>query len=241
MLRKTFLTVALFVAPLIAHALPTPQDIQSQIEAGQAGTAIGELHDILQAHPDSAVAWYLMAEAQDATGQEQAARDALAKADQIAPGLPFANPSEVSALRSHLVGHAALVGIGPGLLGIVALVVLFIAIRLFMRARRPAGYAGTGPGNDGYYPNRPPYGAGGMPYGPGPMQGGSNPLISGLEEGAGFAVGERVVEDIAGGFSERRAMDPTPDFEPNVPDRDDGLQGSPDWNNDDNFDPDNNW
>jgi hypothetical protein len=33
-----------------------------------------------------------------------------------------------------------------------------------------------------------------MPYGPGPMQGGSNPLISGLEEGAGFAVGERIVE-----------------------------------------------
>ena len=117
------------------------------------------------------------------------------------------------------------------------LVVLFILFRLFSRARRavPAYQDGFGPG----YANRPPYPygpggmpQGGMPYGPGAAPGGGigSALLGGLAAGAGIAAGERIIDDVMGGnrdnsgFGQGGVVDPTP-----VPDRDDGLLGSPGW------------
>ncbi len=245
----------------------TPQQIQAQITNGQASTAVGELNTILQAHPDSGVAWFLSAEAQDAIGNEAAARGALAKADQLAPGLPFAQANQVSALRAHLAAAPATavpaggMGISPVAIGIGALVVLFILIRMFMRSRRtmaPQMYANGGvrPG----YQNGPPapYGQGGMaPFGGGMGMGGGGiggSLMGGLAAGAGLAAGERAIDGLMGGGGGRMG-EPTqgeaPPAEP--PARDDGLMGSPGWNdnsggggadpndNGGNFDPNNSW
>jgi hypothetical protein len=222
-----------------AWAQETPRDIQGLIASGQDQAALGQLQGVLQAHPDSGVAWYLSAEAQDALGHESAARSALAKAEHFSPGLPFAQPNDVAALRAHLqgggtgMGHG---GIGIGGLLIGALVVWFVISRLFRRRRYQPGFGGfQGQAPNGY----PPPG-----YGPGGGGGMGGSLLSGLAAGAGFAVGERVVDDMMGrdqgGF-----IDPAQGQD--VPDRDDGLTGSPGWDDGSNdsggggFDSGNDW
>jgi len=245
-----FAVFTLAASGIAAAQSASPQQIQGLIASGQEQTALAELQAALQAHPDSGVAWYLTAEAQDASGNEAAASTALANAEHYAPGLPFANPSDVAALQSHLAGGGAPVahhsGISPVFLGIIGLVVLFLVIRLFLRPRRfvQAGYPG------GYGPAGPASGP--YPYGPqggfGSGIGGS--LLGGLAAGAGFAAGERVIDDVFG----NRNSDPLggnfqqdPNFgNGGVPDRDDGLQGNPGWDDnsggqDGNFDPGNNW
>ncbi len=237
----------------------SPQQIQALIAAGRAQTALNELQAVLQAHPDSGVAWYLSAEAQDASGNEAAARSALANAEQYAPGLPFARPNEVAALQSHLAAPvagggtlpvAAHSGISPALVGIIGLVILFLIVRLLFRPRRilapgyPGGYGPAGPA-PGPYPYGP--GPGGFP--PGGMGSGlGGSLLGGLAAGAGFAAGERVIDDV---FANRNApvggnFQQDQDFNNGIPDRDDGLQGNPGWddgsnNQNDGFDSGNNW
>jgi hypothetical protein len=252
-MRRIFLVLGLILGSYAAALLPasaqsdTPRQLQSMIADGQAQTALAELQTVLQAHPTSGVAWYLTAEAQDALGNESAARNALNNAQQYAPGLPFANPSDLAALQAHLNGSPAPVqpphsGISPGLAVIILLVVLFIGFRMFFRRRRfvqPYGQSGYGPGCG-------PGGPGPYPYNQGPGMGIGGSLLGGLAAGAGFAAGERVIGDMFGGNN--NTVDPAwgnpIDSQP-VPDRDDGLQGSPGWDAgsapDDNFDPGNNW
>lgn len=240
----------------------SPRQIQDQIANGQTGTALNELHQVLQTHPGSGVAWYLTAEAQDAAGNESAARHALAQAQHFAPGLPFAKPADVAALQAHLAQAGAGAdpvhhGISPVWWIIGGFVLLFILLRAFGRRRRVM--PGYQPGYDGYgnrqgpFPYGPngPGGPGGPAYGPGPgMQGpgvGSS-LLTGLAAGAGFAAGERIIDDLDGAnrgreFGQGPNFDQGQNYDPTPPDRDDGLQGSPDWNGggDDDFDPNNNW
>lgn len=243
------------LAPALAQgAGPTPQQLQSMISNGQERAALGDLKAVLKTHPHSGVAWYLTAEAEDASGNLAAARDALARAEHYSPGLPFAQPSKVAALKSHLATpvtrHAT--GHNPVIYIIVGLVALFILVRVFLRSRRrmvppgyPGGYGGGfpgGPGPQGPYPYGPP-GPGGAAYGRGSGIGGS--ILGGLAAGAGFAAGERIIEGLDGSRNEQ-PIDPGAGGDPTVPDRDDGLTGSPDWGGDqggadDDFDPNNNW
>ncbi len=255
----------------------SPQQLQALIASGQEQQALGQLANVIKQHPNSGVAWYLVAEAEDAKGDPSAARSALAKADQLAPGLPFAQPDKVAALRAHLASNSgsgsnapftatapaatAGAGIGPVALVIGAIVVLFIVVRMFLRSRRrsmvPAGYRG-GFGPNAAPPGTPyPYNPGGMPYGGGGMMGGAgSSLLGGLAAGAGFVAGERILGDLTGGGgglggNGNANADPNSDPMP-PPERDDGLTGNPGWddgdggggdtsNNDNNFDPGNNW
>jgi hypothetical protein len=255
-MRRFFLVLGVVFAAATAAIPPakaqnTPQQLQSMIANGQAQSALTQLQAILQVHPTSGVAWYLTAEAQDSLGNEGAARSALNNAQQYAPGLPFANAADVAALQAHLNGSPAPVqpvhrGISPGLGLIIFLVVLFIGFRMFFRRRRfvqpygQSGYGqpGFGPGGQGPYPYN---------QGPGMGSGIGGSILGGLAAGAGFAAGERVIGDMFGGSN--NAVDPAwgnqIDNQP-MPDRDDGLQGSPGWDagsapDDNNFDPGNNW
>jgi hypothetical protein len=263
--RLAILAAAIFAAPLAAKAQSaTPQQIQGMIAAGNESTALGILHNALAAHPDSGVAWFLTAEAQDASGHEDAARSALAKAEQYAPGLPFANPDAVGRLQAHLGAASPQSGTipgptGPGISPFLAiaggLIVLFVLARMFFRRRR--GMQGAPMYRDGFGAPFPGGPGGPMGYGPGggyaqPQSGLGGTLLGGLAAGAGFAAGERVIDDMLGGGSRgngqnfRQNFDNTP---PPVPDRDDGLQGNPGWDDnsnqnppdDSNFDPGNNW
>jgi hypothetical protein len=259
-MRRFLLVLGLVFGGYAAAMLPasaqsdTPQQLQAMIANGQAQTALSELQQVLQAHPGSGVAWYLTAEAQDSLGNEAAARTALGNAQHFAPGLPFANQSDLAALQAHMNSNAAPMqprhtGISPGLLGIIVLVGLFIMFRMFFRRRRmvqPYGQAGYGPGGYGQGgPGPNPY-----PYnqGPGMGSGIGGSILGGLAAGAGFAAGERVLGDMFGGNNNNNnnPVDPAWGNQP-MPDRDDGLQGSPGWDSgstpDDggNFDPGNSW
>ena len=257
-MRRFLMVMGLVFGGYAAAMLPasaqsdTPQQLQAMIANGQAQTALNELQQALQAHPTSGVAWYLTAEAQDSLGNESAARAALGNAEHFAPGLPFANQSDLAALQAHLNSDPAPVqpvhsGISPALVGIIVVVGLFIVFRMFRRRRyvQPYGQGGFGPG---YGPGGPgPY-----PYNQGPGMGGSGiggSILGGLAAGAGFAAGERVIGDMFGGNNNNtnNPVDPAWGGNQPMPDRDDGLQGSPGWDAgstpDDggNFDPNNNW
>jgi hypothetical protein len=233
--------------PAQAQSQPTPQQLQSMIASGQAKTALSDLHQVLESHPDSGVAWYLVAEAEDSLGDESQARQALAKAEQFSPGLPFARQDNVAALQAHLAQPAAQIGfhISPGLV-IGALVILFLGLRFLSHRRAvPFGYQG---GYAAGFPGRPygpmPYGPGSAGYGPGMGGGLGSSLIGGLAAGAGFAAGERIIDGMISpgenqGFG-GQSNDPG-----QVPDRDDGLSGSPGWddggNNGGGFDSGGGW
>jgi hypothetical protein len=237
---KTALALVLLASGLGAAQAITPAQVQAQIASGDVSTALNELQTAVQQHPNSGIAWYLMAEAQDAAGNESAARTALAKAEQISPGLPFANQQDVAALQAHVMAHHGGGGIGTVLMVVLGLVAMFVVIRLFLRSRpMPMGYGAP-------YDARPqnPYGPG---YGPGPGpgygQGGGGggimgSVVSGLAAGAGFAAGERIIDNLTG---DRRGVDQNFDTDPL---RDDGLQGNPGWDdgsNDGGGDSNDNW
>lgn len=256
--RSLIRSLAVAVLLMLGHGIAsaqtaaTPQQIQIMIADGHARTALADLRPILRAHPQSGVAWYLTAEAQDALGNLPAARTALAKAESAAPGLPFAKPDKVAALQAHLASPAP-APLAPGGfhmnkfgLIIIALLAVFFIVRIIRRARqttmRPPPPYGFGNQNMGMG-NQPPYGPTG-PTATGSGLGGA--LLSGLATGAAFVVGERIVGDMLGNSNTNR-NDGTAPPDPQAPDRDDGLTGSPDWNDNsqapDNtdFDPDNNW
>jgi hypothetical protein len=251
-----FAAAGLSLAP--AHAAsPTPQQIQALIASGHPDAALSDLRGALSAHPQSGVAWYLKAEAEDATGRIAAARTSLARAEAYAPGLPFADPGRVAALKAHLSAAPATprggVHVHPAVLVIGGLVVLFLLVRWLGHNRRMAmqapwpGAPGYGPG--GMPPNgAPPYGAPGGGMGGGFGGGGlGSSLMTGLAAGAGFAAGERIIDGLAGGHGGGPMIDPTGGDPGGLPpDRDDGLLGNPGWDDGDaggggDFDPNNNW
>ncbi len=246
MRRSAAWTAAIFAVFLVAAGDAaraqgeTPGQIQAQIAGGDVQAAIAELQTAVQVHPDSGVAWYLMAEAQDAAGHESAARAALAKAEQLAPGLPFANAQDVAALQAHVEAHGG-GGISPVFMLLGGLVVVFVLFRLLFRGRRAAPMA-YGPAYDG----RPQYPAGyGPGYSPGPGGGLGSSLLTGLAAGAGLAAGERIVDDMMGG---NQVPDPGQGFGQDFSQdngRDDGLQGDPGWDDSGGggggFDPGGNW
>lgn len=247
------LSMAFVAALLVAPAAPafaqeqtvTPRQIQTMIETGESGHAIQALKSVLGQHPDSGVAWYLMAEAQDAKGNEPAAAQALAKADQYAPGLPFANPQDAQALRTHIDSrikaagaHHTGGGVSIVLLVIVALIALFVLLRMV------AGWGRRRPPMNPPYPGAPntPYGGNYGPNGPypyGPAGGGfggglGSSIITGLAAGAGFAAGERVVDGLMGGNQAQAA--PPGGFDQSAGPQDDGLSGDPGWGDGDDSD-----
>lgn len=219
----------------------SPRQIQTMIKTGQGAQALQALKGVLAQHPQSGVAWYLVAEAQDAGGNEAAASQALAKADQYAPGLPFANAQAVQALQAHInngleasSGQHSKNGISIVLLVIIAFIALFVLLRMV------AGWGRRAPVNTPYptNPNMPfsgGYGSSG-PFTPGGAMGGGlgSSIVSGLAAGAGFAAGERIIDGLMGG---NQAQAAPPFGQQDFPGpQDDGLSGDPGWGSgDDNL------
>jgi uncharacterized protein len=215
-----------------AGTAPSPSQIQSMINAGQEGQAVQALQNVLESHPKSGVAWYLLAEAYDAQNNEVSVGTALNMAERSDPGLPFANPQEVAALKAHIAAAQPQSGGSGGhtaILVIVGLLLLMLVLRFLPgrdTAARNYGYTAPPPP-----PGTPPYGFGYNPTGAGAGMGSA--LMGGLAAGAGFAAGERIIDGLAGRGGP--AIDPNfpPTGFPQGPDpsRDDGLMGNPGWDN----------
>jgi len=194
LLKRFALTVGLaaaLAAPAIALAdndtaqsrasEPTIAQIYQAAENGNTADADRMIAKVLQDHPESAKAHYVHAEVLSKEGKLASARAELDRANQLAPGLPFAKSESVAELRERIEGSpaprrtdapagrkvqaapsgesaaAAMSGFSPMKLGLGVLLIaaLFFMFRRFAGSPRPSSGSMAGP--------QGPYGPAGMP------------------------------------------------------------------------------
>lgn len=218
-IRKVInLFVGVFAAAVLltsnaAFAEATLPEVYQAVQSGQMAKADAMMKEVLQNHPNSAKAHYVASELYLKEGKLEAARNHFIKAQNLAPGLPFAQPESVQKLQMQLASTqvtpaASQTSIfsNPLFWGLIA--ILVIGVMIVMKRRKaeavqvynapsagypgtpggPAGYPG-GPGNPGY-PGAP---AGGM--GSGLM----GSLATGAALGAGMYAGQALASNLMGG------------------------------------------
>ena len=200
--------------PAFSASDPTVDQIYAAARSGHLDQAQQMISQVLADHPQSGQAHYVQAELFAREGKAALARSELAAAEQLKPGLPFANPRSVQELKAEL-------GLGGGFAapavirtvpaaprfpwGTLLILAAAVAILLMVFRRRTPPYAqypagGVGPGGaPGSY--GPGYGPG---YGPAPMGGGigsgiAGGLASGLAVGAGVVAGEELAHHFLDG------------------------------------------
>jgi hypothetical protein len=201
----------MITAPVFADSDPTMDQIYGAAAGGHIDQAQQMITQVLADHPNSAKAHYVQAELYAREGKTSLARSELGAAEQLKPGLPFANPRSVQELKAQLGLRTGVIGPQAGGAEHAAprfpwgtLLIFAGAVGLLMmvfRRRRPYGqYPVAGPGVGGAPGS---YGPGG--YGPGPMSGGgigsgiAGGLASGLAVGAGVVAGEELAHHFLDG------------------------------------------
>ena len=180
LLAKLLAVAALMAAGLglaMAQAEPTMNQIYQAAQAGKLDQAQVMVQQVLISHPNSAKAHYVQAELFARQGLASRGRDALVLADKLAPGLPFAKPEAVLALRAQLASTPGLpavrepankafgalepaapaapssfpLGLGLALGGAaIAVAILLLRKKTSQVPASPAAYAGaSGMGNPG--------------------------------------------------------------------------------------------
>lgn len=91
----------------MAQSEPTMNEIYATAQAGKLDEAQKMITHVLVAHPNSAKAHFVQSELFARQGNLGKARNALSAAEKLAPGLPFAKPEAVQALRSQLAAKSA--------------------------------------------------------------------------------------------------------------------------------------
>lgn len=86
----------------MAQSEPTLTQVYAEAQAGRLEQAQVMMQQVLVAHPGSAKAHFVQAELAARQGKTGQARESLATAEKLAPGLPFAKPESVQALRAQL-------------------------------------------------------------------------------------------------------------------------------------------
>lgn len=99
--------LATSVGAAYAQAEPSLKQIYDTAQSGKVAEAQVMVQQVLTLHPKSAKAHFVQAELFARQGNAARAREALAEADKLAPGLPFANAASVAALREQLAVKAA--------------------------------------------------------------------------------------------------------------------------------------
>lgn len=91
-----------FTGLAMAQAEPTLDQVYQAAQAGHVEQALEMMQPVLKAHPGSGKAHYVQAELLARQGLASQARDQLAQAERLAPGLPFAKAESVQNLRREL-------------------------------------------------------------------------------------------------------------------------------------------
>jgi hypothetical protein len=86
---------------------PTLNQVYATAQAGKMDQAQVMMQQVLVAHPNSAKAHFVQAELFSRQGNLGKAREALATAEKLSPGLAFAKPEAVQALRAQLAAKSA--------------------------------------------------------------------------------------------------------------------------------------
>jgi uncharacterized protein len=207
----------------LAQSEPTIKQIYDTAQSGQVDKARQMTQEVLRNHPKSAKANFVMAELDAAQGRTAEARDELSQAESFAPGLPFARPEAVQALRDKLSAKPALRESGADvravaapaseaprssfpwgwiLLGAVGIAVVATVMRSRAAARsasvNPNNYGAPSAGDWGRQPTGygpQPYGP--QPYGPAPAQSGmGGNIMGGLATGLAVGAGALAAEEI---------------------------------------------
>ncbi|CAN5137571.1 hypothetical protein BH09PSE6_BH09PSE6_15470 [soil metagenome] len=205
------LAAVLGSAPAFA-ADPTIDQIYQAQRAGDSAKARQMMDEVLRHHPDSAKAHYVDAELRAESGDAARAGEALATAQRLAPGLPFANQGEVLRLQSRIsIGPGAAdvpspraratapaAAVGPSGLSASTIVFALAALALFvwvvMRFVRKAAVENSarGPGGPSYAP---------APYGPPQGPQGYGPVGPQYAPQSGGGLGGRVAGGLATGLA----------------------------------------
>jgi hypothetical protein len=217
--------------PVLA-ADPTLNQVYEAVHAGRLNQAQGMMAEVLRDHPNSARAHYVEAEVLARQGRHGEAQGELNRAEQLAPGLPFASPTSVQELRGVIATGGAretpiVTRVQPAIapatressfpwgLLLIALAGGLI-IYAIVRARRNAamvpysGAAGGGAYGGAGVPGTPPMASPGGGIGSGIVGG----LVTGAALGAGMVAGEALAHDLMGshgsGQDASRANTPAP-------------------------------
>jgi uncharacterized protein len=86
----------------MAQSEPTLNQVYDAARAGKLDQAQEMMRHVLVAHPDSAKAHFVEAELSAQQGKMSHAKDELALAEKLAPGLPFAKADAVQKLRTQV-------------------------------------------------------------------------------------------------------------------------------------------
>lgn len=219
--------LAFFSVP--AFAEPTLQQVYQAAESGRMRDAQTMMDEVLRDHPKSAKAHYVEADLLAKQGNAAGARNELATAEQLQPGLPFAKPDAVRELKDRITatngvpvqritGAPARASFPWGLAMIGLLLVA--AIAFFMRRLRGNPGPTIVPAQRGPYGG---YGAGpyATPMGSGPMPGGAGSgilgnLATGAAVGAGVVAGEALMHRMLDGGHQAVYRDPPAALSPDT-------------------------
>jgi uncharacterized protein len=212
-LAATVIVAFAMVPPALAASDPTVDQIYAAANGGHIDQAQQMMTQVLADHPESAKAHYVQAELYARENKTSLARSELAAAEQLKPGLPFANPRSVQELKSQLglsggVARSTTLGSVPAQprfpWGTVLILAAAVGVLwMVFRRRRPAvqypATAGMGGAPGTYGP-----GAYGPGMGPAPMGGGLGSgivggLASGLAVGAGVVAGQELAHHFLDG------------------------------------------
>jgi tetratricopeptide (TPR) repeat protein len=220
-LTTRFLRAASLIAASLAYAAETPtlHQVYEAAQSGKMAEAQDMIQQVLKEHPNSAKAHFVDAELLAKAGQLANAKEELSTAERLEPGLPFAKPQAVQALKARISGTTqniapmtsaqpahegfpwGLMLLGIGLIALIAIVVRALA----NRNNAPVIYPGNNP-NGASYPNGQ---SGYAPMAP-QASGMGGGLMSSLATGAALGAGVVAGEALAHHFIDGNKPEPTP-------------------------------
>ena len=208
---------ALLLTSNMVFAEATLPEVYKAVQSGQMAKADAMMKEVLQNHPNSAKAHYVAAELYLKEGKLEVARNHFIKAQNLAPGLPFAQAESVQKLQVQLSSGAggSVAGSSPSSIfsnpifwGLIA--ILVVGVIIVMRRRKAqavqvynapsAGYPGAPgtPGGPTPYPGGPA-GYPGAPAAGGMGSGLMGSLATGAALGAGMYAGQALASSLMGG------------------------------------------
>jgi len=203
---------AVLLTSNLALAEATLPEVSQAIQSGQLAKADAMMQEVLKNHPNSAKAHYIASELFLKEGKLDAARNAFAQAENLAPGLPFAQPDSVQRLQTQLRAGTvpANTNANVGASSIFTSPVFWILIAIlvagaifFMRKCQQPVEVYNAPTANGPYPGTP--GAPGTyppgyPGAPASGMGGGlmGSLATGAALGAGMVAGQALASHLMG-------------------------------------------
>ena len=208
---------AILLTSNMVFAEATLPEVYKAVQSGQMAKADAMMKEVLQNHPNSAKAHYVAAELYLKEGKLEVARNHFIKAQNLAPGLPFAQAESVQKLQVQLSSGAggSVAGSSPSSIfsnpifwGLIA--ILVVGVIIMMRHRKAqavqvynapsAGYPGAPgtPGGPTPYPGGPA-GYPGAPAAGGMGSGLMGSLATGAALGAGMYAGQALASSLMGG------------------------------------------